>query len=78
MRAGAARPDAGPDCRQRHDRERVEADRTGLWHFRQPLCHDAADGTLLWKKHYTYTSGAKGFELPPEMPPIMGARRRQP
>ncbi len=35
---------------------------------------DAADGTLLWKKHYTYTSGAKGFELPPEMPPIMGGK----
>ena len=35
---------------------------------------DAADGTLLWKKHYDYTNAQQGFQPPPGMPPIMGGK----
>lgn len=35
---------------------------------------DAADGTLLWKKHYDYTNTQQGFQPPPGMPPIMGGK----
>ena len=35
---------------------------------------DAADGTLLWKKHYEHGADKPGFEPPPGMPPIMGGK----
>jgi hypothetical protein len=35
---------------------------------------DAADGTLLWKKHYEHSADKPGFEPPAGMPPIMGGK----
>jgi outer membrane protein assembly factor BamB len=35
---------------------------------------DAADGTLLWKKHYEHEAEKPGFDPPPGMPPIMGGK----
>ena len=33
---------------------------------------NALDGTVLWKKHYTYPTPKPEFEIPKGMPPIMG------
>src|SRR3984957_286409 len=35
---------------------------------------DAADGTLLWKKHYEHSAEKPGFEPPAGMPPLMGGK----
>ena len=35
---------------------------------------DAADGTILWKKHYEYAAPKPAIEVPAGMPPIMGGQ----